>query len=97
LSSTCAGDPGLHVDDGDGVGDGVVDLPGDPQPLGVHPPPRLRLPGLLGPLGPLQGLGRQHPPVADRLAERRRHDGAADPEQQPADGEHGDGGRDQPQ
>jgi hypothetical protein len=63
------GDPCLDVDDGDGVGDGVMDLPGDAQPLGVHPPPRLLLlPGPLGPLRPLQRLGRQDPPAADRLA-----------------------------
>jgi hypothetical protein len=31
------GDTGLDVDDGDGVRDGVVDLPCDPEPLGVDP------------------------------------------------------------
>jgi hypothetical protein len=65
------------------VGDGVVDLPGDPQPLGVHPPPCLLLPGPLGPLRPLQGLGRQDPPGADRLAKRRHHDRRADAEEHP--------------
>jgi hypothetical protein len=102
-------DPGLHVDDGDGMGHGVVDLAGDPQPLGVDPPPRLLLPGPLGPPGPLHGLGGQHPPGPDRLAEGGRHDHAPDAEehppgpeqrrqvgqQQPAGGQHRGAGRDQ--
>jgi hypothetical protein len=91
------GDTCLDVDDGDGVGDGVVDLPGDPKPLGVHPPPRLLLLGLFGPLRALQRLGRQGPPGADRLAERGRHDGPADPEEHPSGGvERLQVGRDQP-
>ncbi|MFL6190148.1 MAG: hypothetical protein ACJ75E_09925 [Actinomycetes bacterium] len=57
-----------------------------PEPLGVHPPPRLRLLGLLGSLRPLHRLGRQHPPAAHRLAQRRRHHGRADPEQHPSGG-----------
>ncbi len=34
-------DTGLDVDDCDGVGDGVVDLAGDPEPFLVHPRPGL--------------------------------------------------------
>ena len=50
------GDAGLHVDDGDGVGDGVVDLARDPEPLGVDPRTRLLLPGPFRLLGPAPAL-----------------------------------------
>ncbi len=45
------GDPGLHVDQGDVVGDDVVEVPGDPQPLLGDPAAGLLLPRTFGPLG----------------------------------------------
>jgi hypothetical protein len=66
------GDPGLDADHPDGVGDHVVQLPGDPQPLLVDPAPGLLLPGPLGPLGPVAQLGHVRPPGPDRLAPPHR-------------------------
>ena len=62
------GDPGLDADHPDGVGDHVVQLPGDPQPLLVDPAAGLLLPGPLGPLGPVAQLGHVRPPGPHRLA-----------------------------
>ena len=53
LSMTCAATPGLHVDQGDVVGDDVVQVAGDPQPLLGDPAAGLLLAGALGALGPL--------------------------------------------
>src|SRR5215216_7140082 len=60
-------DPGLDADHPDGVGDHVVQLPGDAQPLLVDPAAGLLLPGPLGPLGPVPQLGHVRPAGPHRL------------------------------
>ncbi len=47
------GDTGLHVHQGDVVGDDVVQIAGDPQPLLGDPAAGLLLPGAFGALGPV--------------------------------------------
>src|SRR4030095_2345028 len=58
--------PGVAADHPDGVGDHVVQLPGDPQPLLVDPAAGLLLPGPLGPLGPAPPLRPVRPPCPAR-------------------------------
>ena len=80
------GDPGLDVDDRDGVRDRVVDLARDAEPFGVDPRPRLLLAGPFRQLGTLLSFGRDDPPGPDGLAQGRAHDRRTDAEEHPADG-----------
>ena len=56
LAGQVDGDLGLHLDDRDLVGERVVQLPRDVQPLLVGAAPRGLLPGALGLVGPPLGL-----------------------------------------
>jgi hypothetical protein len=55
------GDFGLHLDDGDLVGQRIVQLPRDVQPLLVGTPPRGLLAGAFGLVGPALGLAQRLP------------------------------------
>ncbi len=78
----------------DAVGDRVVQLAGDPQPLGVHPPGSLLLAGALGLLGPVADLGHERPAVGHRPAEEQRR--ADEPDGIPRRGPGRLAGEDQP-
>ena len=57
---------GLNADDGDAVGQGIVQLTGDPQPLFHRPAPGDFVPGPLRLLGALLDLAEVQPPDAGR-------------------------------
>jgi hypothetical protein len=62
-----AGGAGLDDHDAQVVGDHIMQLAGDPGPLGRHRPLRLKLAVALGPLGPggqLGGVGAPDPHIA---------------------------------
>ncbi len=65
-------DPGLHRDAGQGVGDRVVEVAGDPHPLLGDPAAGLLLPGLGQVPRPFLQRGPLGPPAEDGAAEQDR-------------------------
>ena len=72
VRSRYLGDAGLGVDDGDVVGEDVVQLVGDADALGRDLAVGLGLPAVLGGLGPLFGGGD---PLAPLAGEEAQHGG----------------------